>query len=619
MQEPPSPIAPALDVAAEGLQWSPPEPVEPKHPSESGSVPSGSRVCDNCIWKKVKCDLRRPTCSPCLQRGYTCTYSSIRRRPGPARGSRRGARRANTSHARQRRPVDRGPSDEEESSTVENASLPRSVASCGSDTLAISESSQENRRTEHSTRLDILPEEEEYLLEKFLDMVLDAVPIFSKARFLPSLKDSLYSRDLVLTLLILTAKLTSFKFASDSFDLDSLIDLTLSSGSLQEDVCGDSISLDQFRKACLLAFYEFHQFPGQQAWMRVGKLTRLAYWIGLDRLDRLESFGAHDRGLSAMSRHDIEDWRLVWWFVYRLDTYANLSSGTPYLIDERIVQTALAFDEQLDCRPESQQRPQKPKLFLPFHPDSLWELVPPVTSDSHGTSLFNLHIITATATRQVGRALQLHMLGLSGETMAPRSDLERRLSALRLALPRNYLNPMRNAFVNETRSSHHARLITVLHLLMARLLISLLSCASLGEGDEWLLSWQQVLETCQDIASISEQWNSAFSLSVDPAVVFIIFTALIFVHLHKNFAGLTNPTLHSNLEHYQMVLLLLLEQFASTWTLPRLLVLSFKGFRELMVGPFSYSHIRGILARFEAPLHPRWLQFLSTDPADLDA
>ncbi|KAJ3466679.1 hypothetical protein MRS44_004243 [Fusarium solani] len=373
-------------------------------------------------------------------------------------------------------------------------------------------------------------------------------------------------------MLIITAKLIGFKFASGDSDLDSHIDLMLSSGSLQEDMCGDSLSLDQFRKACLLAFYEFHQFPGQQAWMRVGKLTRLAYWIGLDRLDRFESLPSHNLGWGATSQDDCEDWRLVWWFVYRLDTYANLSSGTPYLIDDRLVRTALICDQESDCLPESRRSHQKPRLYLPPHPDGLWELVPAITSASHQTSLFNLHIITATATRQAGRALQSHMIGAPDETVASLADLERRLSALRLSLPKNYLNPMRNAFSNETHSGHHARLITVLHLLMARLLVSIMSCSRLDEGDEWLLSWQQVLETCQDIASISEQWNSAFSLSVDPAVSFIIFTALIFVDLHKKFAGVTDSALHSNLEHCEMVLLLLLEQFANTWTLPRLLI-----------------------------------------------
>jgi hypothetical protein len=48
-------------------------------------------------------------------------------------------------------------------------------------------------------------------------------------------------------------------------------------------------------------------------------------------------------------------------------------------------------------------------------------------------------------------------------------------------------------------------------------------CIGREEGNEWLLSWQQVLETCQSISSLSEQWNGAFSLSVDLAMSFIIF------------------------------------------------------------------------------------------------
>jgi hypothetical protein len=48
-------------------------------------------------------------------------------------------------------------------------------------------------------------------------------------------------------------------------------------------------------------------------------------------------------------------------------------------------------------------------------------------------------------------------------------------------------------------------------------------CIRREEGNEWLLSWQQVLETCQSISSLSEQWDGAFSLSVDLAMSFMIF------------------------------------------------------------------------------------------------
>ena len=39
---------------------------------------------------------------------------------------------------------------------------------------------------------------------------------------------------------------------------------------------------------------------------------------------------------------------------------------------------------------------------------------------------------------------------------------------------------------------------------------------------------------------------------------------------------------------------------------------SFESFSESVSGPLSYDHIALILSRFEAPLHPRWLQFLAS-------
>jgi hypothetical protein len=43
---------------------------------------------------------------------------------------------------------------------------------------------------------------------------------------------------------------------------------------------------------------------------------------------------------------------------------------------------------------------------------------------------------------------------------------------------------------------------------------------------------------------------------------------------------------------------------------------SFDSFSQSVSGPLSYDHITLILSRFEAPLHPRWLQFLaSAQPA----
>lgn len=105
---------------------------------------------------------------------------------------------------------------------------------------------------------------------------------------------------------------------------------------------------------------------------------------------------------------------------------------------------------------------------------------------------------------------------------------------------------------------------------MAQLLLSTLECGRLRD-DEWLMIWQQVLEACQDIASIAEQWDGSFCLMVDPAISFTIFTALIFLELHRKSTAISPPNLQSRIDHDKTVLRLLLEQFASSWTLPRLL------------------------------------------------
>ncbi|KAH7153816.1 hypothetical protein DER46DRAFT_627795 [Fusarium sp. MPI-SDFR-AT-0072] len=412
--------------------------------------------------------------------------------------------------------------------------------------------------------------------------------------------------ELVEALLLITAKLLGFKFASTHFDLDGRIDLILSNTTLQEDTAGDFPSLDLFRKFCLLVFYEFHQFPGQQAWMRIGKIVRLAYWMGLDRLDIIQSVSPE---WSNVSYKDLQNWKLVWWCVYRLDSYANLSSGTPYQIDERLVNTSFTHDHY-----QGLVSPCK----LPHDPRGLPDLLLFVKTGSESSLLFNIHLITITVLRQFGRAMSMRYLVPHENLTAILLDAERTLSAIRLALPRNFLNPGRNAFMNESNTNHHARLVSVLHLHMAQLLAALSSCYYLPEGDDWTLSWQRVLEICQNIAGIAEKWDSNYTLTVDPALSLISLTALVFLDIHKKYTDTANVHLISEIENCELLLLLQLEQFSAHWKLPSLLILSFKSFKELVTGPLSYPHIQLILSRFESPLHPRWLQFLSSAQTHLE-
>ncbi|KAL6886768.1 hypothetical protein GGI43DRAFT_426348 [Trichoderma evansii] len=417
------------------------------------------------------------------------------------------------------------------------------------------------------------------------------------------------------TISLLTAKLVQFSFASiDAIELESQIERLLSIGALQEELLGNSPSLDQLRKACLLSFYEFHQFPGQQVWMRVAKLVRIAYWIGLDCFDTKWRVFLHRE---SMTQEKIDDWRLLWWCIYRLDSYANLASGTPYMVEEGNIRTSLpkSATSTLQMPPEFSKSTDL--LLLPPHLNQLQDLLPTIASDTPETADFNIHLVTVTAMRQVGRGLRQYLLNRDEASKNRPKELQDQLSVLRLSLPPHFLNPMRNALQNESPMMHHARLVSTLHLHMSKLLIALLCCGQCAEGEEWLLAWQQVLETAQDIATILAQWNPTYSLCVDPAICFIIFTALIFIHIHTKTEIVSYSHL-TNLGRHESVLLLQLEHFARHWTLSRLLILSFKGVKETLKGPLSGRHIQYIISHFEAPLHPRWLQFLSSIQINLE-
>lgn len=410
--------------------------------------------------------------------------------------------------------------------------------------------------------------------DEYFKSINEAIPLFSETAASNS-KDALStcSPELAEALLLITAKLLGFKFSSPHFDLDGRIDLILSNTTLQEDTAGDFPSLDLFRKFCLLVFYEFHQFPGQQAWMRIGKIVRLAYWMGLDRLDIIQSVSPE---WSNVSDADLQNWKLVWWCVYRLDSYANLSSGTPYQVDERLVNTSLNHQTQLSQGSIAPCR-------LPHDPRGLPDLLLYVKTGSESSLLFNIHLITVTVLRQFGRAMSIRYLVPHEILTANLLDAERTLSAIRLALPRNFLNPGRNAFMNESNTKHHARLVPVLQLHMAQLLAALASCYYLPEGDDWTLSWQRVLETCQNIAGVAEKWDSNYTLTVDPALSLISLTALVFLDIHKKYTESNNTHLISEIENCELLLLLQLEQFSAHWKLPSLLIRKYNPLLCLLV------------------------------------
>jgi hypothetical protein len=365
---------------------------------------------------------------------------------------------------------------------------------------------------------------------------------------------------------IITAKLIGF--APEGSDLDTRIDHLLSSNHLELDIIGDSPTLEQMRKAYILAFYEFHQFPGDQSWMRIGRLTRIAYRLGIDKLERLPTFYPD---WAAISNDELQEWRLLWWCIYKIDSYTNLAAGTPYLIDKDFINTALMMSHPRTLSSNGRADDSK-TVYLPTSSQGLWEVIPAITSDP-GTFLANIHIVTVTAMRDIALVGRIYFLREhTGTVEEAFREAGRQLSALRLALPFGWLNTDRNALAGESQSNHHARLVTIFHLSFAELFLGVLNCRG-EEGDGWTRNWQKVLENCQNVARAAAQWDSSFCVRVDPAINLVLLTALIFLEIHKKTtvsSGAVN--LESSIKHDQTIIRLLLDQFAKIWTLPRLII-----------------------------------------------
>lgn len=163
-------------------------------------------------------------------------------------------------------------------------------------------------------------------------------------------------------------------------------------------------SLDSLRMECLLAYYEFHQFPGSSSWMRISSLARRAYTVGIYQIDNPRQCSAFDR--TTATEDEIEDWRYLFWCIYCLDSYSNISVGTPFVVELECINTALPriSHDQTNTNSTSVS-----KLFLPDDVGDLWKIAKGVVSAGIMVN-YNIHMITTTALRHAGYSMHSNAL-----------------------------------------------------------------------------------------------------------------------------------------------------------------------------------------------------------------
>lgn len=513
-----------------------------------------TRVCDRCIQRRVKCDRGRPSCSRCAETAWPCIYSVEKKRPGPAKGSRK---RPRPQHIRQ-------PSDSKPppyltpASSLSSGTLPKQP-------LPVASAAGPADSTRNGTTIGLPVEQERELLRNFFLHIHEPIPLFREEVFFQAYEQGLVPDGLRLTMLTMSAKLVGKCGEWEDAQLEATIKDLLDDNITY--LVDDRLSLDDFRQACLLAYFAFHQYSRERAWQRIGQLARKAYQCGLHQIDN----PAISTTVSAncWTQEELDEWRYVWWCIFCLDSVSNAVAATPYCIESEGTRTALPrspLARSLDPLVDN-----VPLIFLPAETSEMWETTKMIMETSKNRT-FDMYILTTLLIRETHSLRRLRTYIPSPRLKARQAALYGHIKAICSALPPSYRMPDRNGAANETALEHHERLVSLVHLEVARM-NNLLPVSLLVDGErEWLDSWILNLEHCESLATVASHFDVRQVCNVNPAICFILMVTLMLLHCHKLCGMHEQPDLAWRVDSHQNALMQLMQQFAKTWELPGILI-----------------------------------------------
>ncbi|KAJ3542113.1 hypothetical protein NM208_g4273 [Fusarium decemcellulare] len=406
----------------------------------------------------------------------------------------------------------------------------------------------------------LAPEQRLELALNFATTVNASFPLFEPKSFLDRLTNGAICSNLTSIVYAISAKVMGTPSWCGDIQVDTAFREMSNAATIETECVFEPTALDEWRKACLLAWYHFHQRPETADLDRMTVLMRKPYHYGLhqiDSVDDLKSFGWNLVGNEAL-----EEWRHTWWCIYIPDSYASYATAAPHQVEDNSIQTALLH---LSSPSDTSENSDTKRLFLPSDQSCLWKLGQEITTNG-GDRIFSLHMAINMLQRE---SLVLHRLRKQNPDLSAGnrlSALEDHLSAVQLALPRNYMQQTRDLMSGESSAGYNARLQTLLKIYSIRLLLRLPS-RDLNEAQ-----WQENLGICYHIFEVIQQWDMKSILTVDLAVYFIVLPILVLLHLHSHYSGISNQALIAQLTRRREVIRLFLQNYGTHWSLPRFLL-----------------------------------------------
>lgn len=230
-------------------------------------------------------------------------------------------------------------------------------------------------------------------------------------------------------------------------------------------------SLEALQTAFLLSIFEATRFPDRQAWLITCTTVRLAYELCLDKVDPPLAAST-----SYSYPEDVcEEARYLWWAIWKLDTYFNIGSATPFNIEDDSNFTALLSTSVNDFT-DSKVCPSN-KIHL-GQIGNIVSLVGKLALTDSGVHE-NMTILVNHLFREAATLRRLIMNNPNSKSLRDRrTGLENIMSEFTLALPSDYHSSARLG--HETSTEHRQRLETFIQLHMCVYFSSALPLALLN-------------------------------------------------------------------------------------------------------------------------------------------
>ncbi|OBT63479.1 hypothetical protein VE03_08093 [Pseudogymnoascus sp. 23342-1-I1] len=359
-----------------------------------------------------------------------------------------------------------------------------------------------------------------------------------------------------------------------------------------------AICLDDIKTACLLAIHEYTNYPGRKAWMYVGNAVRLSLASRLHQID----IRGNSCGLSDADR---EEWRFVWWAIWKLDSTINVTAVMPFGIDCHTIGSALVSTTVADFTNGITK--QSTGTLLDTDSAKSWRAVREMQSRDPGDG-FNIHLLAVSLLRGVSQCQQRLYANSTPEEIARMMALRNTFSCMRLALPAWYFNAAKHP--SEQFHSHRHRLETIIMFHTAHLIINEpvrtlgTEQAHIITGDS-LSCWQSSITYAEDLAGVFHHWESEYFAVADPVISCAIWHAHCGLTIHKmSFTDDGNSEVATRIDNALDLLSISLENFARWWQIARILQDSLKVFQMWSWVHLDVSKITEVVAQIRRAINP---------------